>query len=289
MSAAPPATAPPIAQRGDFDTVLEAGSQRHGYLASVLAHGHLLSHLVRRDLRVRHKQTVLGVGWALLRPLLSTGAFTIIFGLIAGLPSVGGVAYPLVVFAGILPWQLFASGVLHASVSVTQNAPLVTRIYFPRLILPLAGLASGLIDFLVGLAFFLVALLAFGEPLTWRLALLPLFAALALLVALGLGVWLAALNVRFRDFGYITPFALQLGLFLSPVGFIQATVPESWRLVYAINPMVGVVEGFRWCVLGASPPLDPIPVFMSLGLGLVVAVSGILYFRGAEARFADRI
>jgi len=277
------------ATRSDFEAVVELGSQRRGYFSAIIVHANLLFHFAARDLRVRHKQTLLGVAWGLLRPLLSTGAFTIIFGLIAGLPSIGTVAYPLVVFSGILPWQLFATGVLHASVSVTQNAPLVTRIYFPRIILPMSALVNGLVDFLIGLTLLLLALLIAGEALTLRLFALPVFAALALLIAFGFGVWLAALNVRYRDFSYLTPFALQLGLFISPIGFIQATIPESWRFVYSLNPMVGVIDGFRWSLLESAGPLDPVPSLMALGLGLVIATSGIFYFRRAEASFADRI
>jgi lipopolysaccharide transport system permease protein len=272
-----------------FETVLAPGAQRRGYWRALLAHRSLFYHLAARDLRVRYKQTLLGLAWGLFRPLLSTGAFTLVFGMLGGFPTIGQTAYPIVVFCATLPWQLFATGVLHGSVSLTMNASLVTRVYFPRLLLPLSALINGLVDFAVGLVLLLIVLILVGQPPTWRLVTIPAFALLALTFSLGLGLWLSALNVRYRDFGYLAPFLLQLGFFLSPVGFLSTTVPEHWRVAYGLNPMVGAIDGFRWALLDPSGPLDLGVLAASVAVAIVTLVSGLAYFRRAELSFADRI
>jgi len=290
-AASPQASNPqdPPRLRSDFETVLAPGAQRRDYWRALLAHRSLFYHLAARDLRVRYKQTLLGLAWGLFRPLLSTGAFTLVFGVLGGFPTIGTTAYPLVVFCATLPWQLFATGVLHGSLSLTSNASLVTRVYFPRLLLPLSALVNGLVDFAVGLVLLLIILLVVGQPPTWRLLTVPAFATLALTFSLGLVLWLSALNVRYRDFGYLAPFLLQLGFFLSPVGFVSTTVPEPWRVAYGLNPMVGAIDGFRWALLDQGGTLDLHVVAASIGVALLTLVSGLAYFRRAEQTFADRI
>jgi lipopolysaccharide transport system permease protein len=272
-----------------FEHIIGPETEKRLYWREMWGHRGLLKHLASRDVRVRYKQTVLGLLWGIIRPLLSVGAFTIIFGMIAELPSQGDIPYPVMVLAGILPWQLFATGVLHASASVTSNAVLVTHIYFPRMILPTAALANGAIDFIVGLGMLMVMLFVTGHAPNWRIVFVPCFAAMALLAAVGLGTWLAALNVRYRDFGYLAPFIMQLGFFISPVGFATPVVADSWQTIYSLNPMVGVIEGFRWSVLGGNAPLDMTAVGLSLLVSTVVLVSGVAFFRRAEDNFADYI
>lgn len=246
-------------------------------------------HLARRDLQVRYKQTALGILWGLLRPFLSMGAFTIVFGLVARLPTHGETAYPLMVLAGILPWQLFSTAILHASGSLTAGASIMSRVYFPRLILPASALVNGLVDFAVGLGVLVVMLLAEGHAPTWRILFIPALTALAMLSAAGIGTAFAALNVRYRDFGYLTPFLLQIGLFLSPVGFTSASVPESYRLLYALNPMVGVIDGFRWALLDPPGPLALDVILVSLGVSVALLVFGLTVFRRFEATFVDEV
>jgi lipopolysaccharide transport system permease protein len=193
------------------------------------------------------------------------------------------------VFAGILPWQLFATGVLHGSASITSNAVLVNHIYFPRLILPIAALANGAVDFVVGIGLLLIMLLATGHVPDWRILLMPAFALMALLPAIGLGTLFAALNVRYRDFGYLAPFIIQLGLFVSPVGFATPVVAESWRHLYSLNPMVGVIDGFRWSASGGQTPLDLTALCISLVVSAALFVTAMTVFRRAERDFSDYI
>ncbi len=271
-----------------FDLVIRPEGTDRGYWHELWAARGLFVHLARRDLRVRYKQTALGILWGLIRPFLSMGAFTIVFGLVAQLPTHGTTAYPLMVLAGILPWQLFATGILHASNALTNGSAIISRVYFPRLVLPAAALVNGLVDFIVGLVVLVVILCVMGDPPSWRVVFLPAFAALALLAAAGIGAMLSALNVRYRDFGYLTPFLLQLGLFLSPVGFASASLPEAFRLLYALNPMVAVIDGFRWALLEpANLHLDT--VLLSIGVSLVLLASGVFVFRRLETSFVDDV
>jgi lipopolysaccharide transport system permease protein len=238
---------------------------------------------------VRYKQTVIGVAWAVVRPVLTMVVFTVIFGRLAKLPSEGGAPYPILVFAGMLPWFLFSTILGEASNSLVGNANLVGKVYFPRLIVPTASAVVALVDFAVNLAI-LVALMAwYGFAPTWRVALLPGFVALAVLASLGPAFLVTSLNVRYRDFRYIIPFIVQFGLYVSPVGFSSAVVPAVWRFWYSLNPMVGVIDGFRWCVLGGANPLYLPGFALSLGIVALFLWLGVVYFRRTERTFTDLI
>lgn len=268
--------------------VIEAGRTERHYWRDVWRYRELLYFLARRDLAVRYKQTVFGVAWALVRPLATMLIFTLVFGRIAKLPS-DGAPYSLLVLSGMLPWFLFASVLAEASDSMLTNSSLVSKVYFPRLIMPASSAVVAVVDFAIGLVL-LVALMAFqGYPPTLPLLLLPAFVLIALAVALGLGLWCAAMNVRYRDFRFVIPFALMIGLYLSPIGFSMTVIPERWRMLYSLNPMVGVIEGFRWTVLGDAfrPHLDAIA--LSAAIAVVLLISGIRYFRRVERSFADVI
>lgn len=283
----PPATPAAPFVASDFDVVVAAGMQHRRYWRNAWEARGLFYYLAWRDLRVRYKQTAIGIAWGLLKPLLSMLVFTFIFGKIAGLTPRGATTYHTMVFAGLLPWQLFSTAVLHSSGSLTLNAPLITKVYFPRLILPASAIVNGLVDFGIATMVLLAMMLFEGVAPSWRALTLPLFAALALLPAFGLGVWLAALNVRYRDFTYLVPFLLQLGGFVSPVGFDSVTVPENLRVLFALNPMVGIIDGVRWALFGAD--VDPRTILMSLGVSVVLIALGVRHFRRTEAGFADQI
>ena len=217
------------------------------------------------------------------------GAFTIVFGLVAQLPTHGTTAYPLMVLAGILPWQLFATGILHASNALTNGSAIISRVYFPRLVLPASALVNGLVDFVVGLVVLVLILCITGDPPSWRVVFVPAFLALSLLAAAGIGAAFAALNVRYRDFGYLTPFLLQLGLFLSPVGFASASLPDEFRMLYALNPMVAVIDGFRWALLEPAGGLHFDALLLSIGVSLALLASGVFVFRRLETSFVDDV
>jgi lipopolysaccharide transport system permease protein len=268
--------------------VVEAGRGEDQYWRDVWHYRELLYFLAWRDLLVRYKQTVLGVAWALVRPLVGLVVFTLLFGRLAGLPS-GGLPYPVLVLAGLIPWLFFAAALTDASNSLVANASLVSKVYFPRLLAPLSAVAVSLVDLAVS-GVLLGALLAFyRHPLTPRVLALPAFLALALLAALGAGLWLAALHVRYRDVRHVVPFLLQVGLYLSPVGFTSGLIPDRWRAAYALNPMVGVIEGVRWCLLGPESATHWGSLLASAATGTALLVTGVWYFRRTERTFADLI
>lgn len=269
--------------------VIAPGSLRQRYLRDAWAHRNILVYLTWRDLRVRYAQTALGILWGLLRPLLAMLAYTLVFSLLARLPADGEAPYALMVLSALLPWQLFSTGLLHASQSLVMNHSLVTRTWFPRILLPGAAVLNGLIDFLAAFVVLLVLLLAFGTPLSPSLVLVPLFGLLALLPAFGLGLWLSAVNIRYRDFAYLVPFLLQLGQFVSPVGFASSLVPPALREAYAINPLVAAIDGVRWCLLPGAAPPRLFDLAMALGVSLLLVISGVWFFRRREASFADFI
>ncbi len=248
----------------------------------------LIYFLTWRDLKVRYKQTLLGASWAILKPFLTMVVFSIFFGGLARVPS-DGVPYPIFAYTALLPWELFNNALQVASRSLVGNAHMITKVYFPRIILPLSSTLSGIVDF--GIAFvILIGMMAYygfaPTPTVWTL---PLFLLLALVTALGVGLWLSALNVLYRDIGYITPFLTQFWLFITPIAYPASLVPEQWRLLYAVNPMTGVVEGFRWALLGTqqSAPLGMLAI--SVAISLLVLVSGLFYFRRMERFFADMV
>ena len=248
----------------------------------------LFAFLVWRDVLARYKQTTIGVAWSLIRPLITMVAFTFVFGKLAGL-SPGDAPYPVLVYAALLPWQFFAVSLADSGNSLVANAQLVTKVYFPRLIVPVSSVALGLVDFLVSLAVYAVFMLIYRIVPGWRIAALPLFLLLAIAVTLGIGFWFSALTVRYRDFRNVLLFLVQLGLYVSPVGFRSEVVPEGWRFLYSLNPMVGVIDGFRWSLLGGKEPLYLPGVCNSAVLALLLLWGGVWYFRRAERTFADVI
>ena len=273
------------------ELVIEAGKTERHYWADLWRYRELFFFLSWRDILVRYKQTVIGILWAVLRPLLTMIVFTVVFGKLAKMPS-DGLPYPVFVYAAMLPWQFFSSSLAEASNSLITNANMISKIYFPRLVIPASAVIVCFVDFLIS-AVILVGLLAWYHVMpTWRMLWLPAFTGLAFLASFGISLWLAALNVKFRDFRYIVPFIVQFGLYVSPVGFGSAVVREKCgELVYqlyALNPMVGVIDGFRWA-LGAQMSLDGAGLLASLAVGTLLLFSGVKYFRATEKAFADII
>lgn len=269
------------------ELILEAGRASRNYWSDLWRFRELLGFLAWRDIKVRYKQTTLGVLWALIQPAITLAVFTFIFGRLAGMPS-GRAPYPLLVLCGLLPWQLFSAAFSNASGSLVANTHLISKVYFPRLIVPLSSVAVALIDFAVVLVLLAVMCLWWQFVPDWRILLAPLFIVLALLTAIGTGLWLTALTVKYRDFRFVVPFLLQIGLFLSPVGFSSTNLP-NWRFIYSLNPMVGVIDGFRWCLLRGEPALNPVNLGTSVVMTLLLLASGLWYFRRTERTFADII
>jgi lipopolysaccharide transport system permease protein len=268
--------------------VIEAGKAEQHYWLDLWRYRELFYFLSWRDVLVRYKQTVIGVLWAILRPVLTTAAFVIVFGRLAKMPS-QGMPYPLLVFAGMLPWQFFSSALSEASNSLVVNANMISKIYFPRLIVPASAIIVAFGDFLISLAI-LAGMMAFYRIMpTWHLLLLVPFTGIAFLASFGAGLWLAALNVEYRDFRYVLPFIVQFGLYLSPVGFSSTIVPERWRLLYSFNPMVGVIDGFRWAITGTESVIYWPGFAVSLILVALITLTGLWYFRKTERAFADVI
>ena len=267
--------------------VIAAGRGDADYWRDLWRYRELFGMLAWRDLAVRYKQTVIGAAWAVLRPLLTMLIFTFVFGALARLPSDGQTPYAVMVLAGMLPWLLIAGIVNEGSASLVTNANLLGKVYFPRLIVPAATMLTAVVDFVIGMALLGVMLAVFQVTPDWRILFLPLFLALAVIVAFGPALLMAALNVKYRDFRYVIPFLVQLGLFVSPVGFSSSIVPEQWRWLYSLNPAVGVIDGFRWCLLGTPGELYWQGVAISAAMGLGLLALGIYVFRRMEATFAD--
>jgi lipopolysaccharide transport system permease protein len=267
--------------------ILEPGRAERHYWRDLWHYRELFAILAWRDVAVRYKQTVIGVAWAVVRPLLTMVVFTIVFGKLAGLPSDGAVPYAVLVFAGMLPWFLFASVLSEASMSLVGNANLIGKVYFPRLIIPTAAAGVALVDFAINLVILLAIMAWYGVAPGWQVVLLPAFVTLAVLASLGPALLVTALNVKYRDFRYIIPFIVQFGLYVSPVGFSSAIVPEAWRFWYSLNPVVGVINGFRWCLLGGQSHLYLPGFALSLGVVPLLLWLGIAYFRRTERSFAD--
>jgi lipopolysaccharide transport system permease protein len=268
--------------------VIEAGRPALGFWRDLWRYRDLFYFLAWRDILVRYKQTYLGIAWALLQPALAMVVFTVVFGRLAGLPS-GDTPYAVMVYAALLPWQFFSSALSQAANSLVSNAGLVAKVYFPRLIVPGSAIVACLVDFFLSLLFLFGLMAWFGVWPDWRIFALPAFLALAVGAALGAGLWLTALNVKYRDFRHAVPFALQAGLFISPVGFSSEVVPDTWRLAYSINPLVGVIDGFRWCLLGGRAELHLPGLALSVALVASLLISGLWYFRRTERAFADVI
>lgn len=246
-----------------------------------------LNELIKRQIKIRYKQTVLGFLWAIINPLITMVVFTVVFGSLAKVPSYD-IPYPIFNFTALVPWLLFSRGLTITAVSVVSNSNLYTKVYVPRLLAPIATLFAGFIDFLIAFALLLVMMLMFGYLPSIKIVLIPLFTLLAMMTVLGFGLWFAAMHVHFRDVGQAIPFLAQIWMYLTPVAYPSSLVKEPWRTVYGLNPMTTVVEGFRWALLDIDA-LEPDTALLSVIIALVVLITGILYFRRAEGTFADLI
>lgn len=281
------ASSAPTADAKSYVLVLEPGRAQKDYWRDLWRYRELFAILAWRDIAVRYKQTVIGVAWAVVRPFLTMIVFTVVFGRIAKLPTDGTAPYPILVFAGLLPWFLFSTILGDASNGLVGNSQLIGKVYFPRLIIPCAAAMVALVDFAINFIMLMALMLWFGALPGWQIVLLPAFIAMAVLASLGPALLLTALNVKYRDFRYIIPFILQFGLYVSPVGFSSAVVPEQWRLLYSLNPVVGVIDGFRWCLLGGESQLYMPGFLLSLGVVALFLWIGVRYFRQTERTFAD--
>lgn len=270
------------------ELVIEAGRTEKQYWKDLWRYRELFYFLAWRDILVRYKQTAIGIAWALIRPFLTMVVFTVVFGQLAKLPD-QGVPYPILVFAGMLPWQFFSNALSECSNSLVGNANLISKVYFPRLIVPTSAVIVSFVDFLIS-GMILLGLMAYYNFVPdWRILTLPFFVLIAFAASMGVGLWLAALTVQYRDFRFVVPFIIQFGLYISPVGFSSSIVPPQWRLLYSINPIVGVIDGFRWAILGGETTLYLPGFLLSVGLVFVLLWSGIWYFRKMERTFADVI
>jgi len=271
-----------------MELVIEAGRAERHYWSDLWRYRELFYFLAWRDILIRYKQTVIGLAWSILRPVLTMVVFTIVFSKIAKLPS-DDVPYPILVFSALLPWQFFANAFTEAGNSLVSNANMIAKVYFPRLVIPTSAVIVSFVDLLISALIMAGLMIWYGYFPDWRLLTLPLFVLVAFAASLGAGLWIAALNVKYRDFRYAVPFIVQLGLYISPVGFSSDVVPEQWRLIYSLNPMVGVIDGFRWALLGGLTPLYWPGFFLSLSLVVVIFATGVVYFRRTERSFADVI
>ncbi|TMB71826.1 MAG: ABC transporter permease [Deltaproteobacteria bacterium] len=259
----------------------------HLDLKAIWEYRELLFFLVWRDLKVRYRQTIIGIGWVVLQPLMTMALFTAVFGNFAKIPS-DGVPYPIFTYSALLPWNLFATSLTRGTESVVGNAQLISKIYFPRLLLPISGILSPTVDFAISFVILAVMMIWFRTLPTWGVLALPFFLILALLTALAVGLWLSALNVRYRDVGHTIPFLVQLWMFASPVAYPVSLVPERWRVLYSLNPMAGVIEGFRWALLGKESPDFEVIVISSM-MVTTLLISGVVFFKHTERTFADVI
>jgi lipopolysaccharide transport system permease protein len=279
----------PLIESQEPVLIIEPGRTEKNYWGDLWRYRELFLVLAWRDISVRYKQTIIGILWAIIRPFLTMVVFTVIFGRIAKLPSDGNAPYALMVFAAMLPWSFFSNALSESSNSLISNASLIGKVYFPRLIIPAATQVTAFIDFLISFVILLGMMVYYQFAPDWHILLLPCFIILALLASLGPGLWITALNVKYRDFRYIIPFVVQFGLYVSPVGFSSKVVPEQWRLLYSLNPMVGVIDGFRWCILDGDSPIYMPGFMLSLAVITFFLYLGISRFRKMEKTFADLI
>ncbi len=276
-----------------FETIIEPGRSERNYWKDIWRYRELFYILSWRDLKVRYKQTIIGVVWSILRPLLTMLIFTFVFGKVAKFDSPPGVNYALLVFAGLLPWQFFSAGLSEASGSLIGNERLISKVYFPRMIIPAASVITSLADFCISLGLMFMLMIWYGSSASLNLIFLPGFIILAFFASFGVGLWLTALNVKYRDFKHVVPFMVQIGLYLSPVGFTSekaATImPEKFRLLYYLNPMAGIIDGFRWCFFGNKIPIFWPGMFISCAVIIFFLIIGLRTFRKMEKNFADLI
>ena len=275
--------------RAQHTLIIEPGMAERHYWRDLWHYRELFFVLAWRDVAVRYKQTIIGLAWALIQPLATMLVFTVIFGHLAKLPADGSAPYALMVYAGMLPWQLFSTALTGASGSLIGNANLISKVYFPRLIVPTAAVVVSFVDFLIGFVILIGLMLWYQFLPSWHILTLPFFVVMAFLSSLGPGLWITALNVKYRDFRYIIPFIVQFGLYVSPVGFSSSVVPDEWRLLYSINPVVGVIDGFRWAILGGESHLYLPGFLLSWGVIMFFLWLGIRKFRRMEKSFADLI
>ena len=268
--------------------VIESGKIHRQYIKDLWTYRELFWLLSWRDILVRYKQTVIGIAWSVLRPLLTMIVFTIVFGKLAKMPS-DGMPYPILVFSAMLPWQFFSNTLSEGGNSLLNNEKLISKVYFPRIIIPTTSMIVSLIDFLISFALLLILMLLWGYIPSWTIIFLPLFLIEAIIISLGLTFFISAMNVKYRDFRYVLPFIIQFGLYVSPVGFSSSIVPANWRIFYYLNPMAGIIDSFRWCISGSSVNIYFTGWIVSLIVTLVVFAIGIFYFRNAEREFADII
>ena len=274
---------------GDFDLIIEPNKTTADFVLELLKFRELFFFMAWRDILVRYKQTVIGVAWSVIRPLLSMVIFTVIFGRVAKLPTEGTAPYPIMVFSALLPWQYFANSMQSSSESLIRAQHMVSKIYFPRLILPTSAVLVSAVDFVISFVLLCVLMLVYRFMPSPYIVLLPVFFIPATLAALGVGYWFSAVGVRFRDFRHIMPFIVQFGMYVSPVGFSSSVIPARWRLVYSLNPMVGVIDGFRWCIQGTASSMYLPGFIISIVSSSIIFYYGLWYFRKTEKTFADFI
>ncbi len=270
-----------------WDLVIEPGRSEKNYWNDLWRYRELFYILSWRDIKVRYKQTVIGAAWSIIRPLLTTIIFTFVFSRVAKLQNPGDAPYALMVFAGMLPWQFFSNALSESSNSLVGNANLITKVYFPRMIIPASSVITSLVDFAISFLILLGMCIWYQYLPSWQIIFLPLFILFAFICAFGVGLYLTAVNVKYRDFRYIIPFIIQFGLYITPIGFSSSVIPEQYRLLYSLNPMVGVIDGFRWCILG--DPMHWQSFFVSMGISILFLWIGVRYFRKMEKTFADSI
>ena len=270
------------------ELIIKAGRTERHYWRDLWRYRELFAFLAWRDLLVRYKQTVVGVAWSIIRPVLTMLVLTLVFGKFGKMPT-GGVPYPLLVFCGMLPWQFFSTALSESGNSLVSNSNLISKVYFPRLVIPASSVITSFVDFLISAAFLILLMCWYRFLPDAHVVFLPAFVLLAFAASFGVGLWVAALMVQYRDFRFIVPFVVQFGLYVSPVGFLSTVVPEQYRLLYSLNPMVGVIDGFRWCILGGQHAVYWPGFFLSVAMTLTLVLSGIWYFRRTERTFADVI
>lgn len=269
--------------------VFEAGRTNDRYWRDLWMSRQLIWILALRDISIRYKQTALGLAWSLMRPVVTMTVFTIVFQKIAGLPSDGNLPYSLMVLAGMVPWILFSASLPDVANSLTSNASLIEKVFFPRLVMPLSALSNAILEFLISIALLSGLMIVYGVPFTAKLAFLPLFATLPLFASVGVGLWCAAINVRYRDIKFIVPFALQAGMYLTPIGYSSHLVPEQWKPIFYLNPMATAVDGFRWVISGGSSSLYMPGLAICVLMCCALLLGGAYYFRKMERTFADYI
>ena len=272
----------------EFDLVIEPGRSEKNYWNDLWRFRELFIFMAWRDILVRYKQTAIGISWSILRPVLTMIVFTVVFGRIAKLPS-EGVPYPILVYSALLPWQFFSTSFSDASASLIGNSNMLTKLYFPRLIIPVSTIIVNLVDFFISFIILIVLMMWYNFIPNWTILCIPFFLFLAFVASLSVGLYVAALNVKYRDFKYIIPFVVQFGLYISPVGFSSNVVPQKWKLLYSLNPMVGIIDGFRWSILGGKSQIYEPGLLFSIGVISLLLFLSIRYFRKMEKTFADII